>query len=211
MHFLNIYIWIFLFQDVDIYYGYLGPGSSWDIYLSRFDLGYLIIHKHEPKSPPSASRCSLSSSLACGAAWRRDGPRQRRPRCTGCPPLGQPCVVAPCLQRPQPLPTGREGRHFPCICTCCRNRFHKSAFPALNNLWETRLPLIQTFTLVVPPLSPIVHALNVVLCLAPGVSDIRPQAGCYQAVQSGYQLLAHHESFRRSSVIVQNLAVKLGL
>ena len=83
MHFLNIYIWIFLFQDVDIYYGYLGPGSSWDIYLSRFDLGYLIIHKHEPKSHHPRQGVHYRLVLPVGPPGAGMGPASAGPGAQG--------------------------------------------------------------------------------------------------------------------------------
>ena len=50
--------------------------------------------------------------IVYGAAMHMDWPRRRRLRtrvhCTGHPPLGQPCAVAPGLHLPQPLPN-RQG------------------------------------------------------------------------------------------------------
>ena len=108
------------------------------------------------------------------------------------------------MWRRQPLPVARH------------NRFSESAFQAPKNLWGKRLLLKQTFIQVVPPvlLPPlpvevlvIVDAVEVVLCLVPGGSDTRPQAGGYQ--ERGCVLLVDHQSLRRCSVIVENIAVKL--
>ena len=150
VHFLDIFNG-YPVQDVDIYNGYLG--SIWDI-----DIPSIIPQQLAPdpshgraKSLPSESRCSVTSVRPAGppctgmgpagagpgaqgwappapAQERRDGPRWRRPRSAGRPPLGQPCALAQCLHRPQPLPTGREGHHFrvPCICTSRHNRFRTS-------------------------------------------------------------------------------------
>ena len=135
-----------------------------------------------------------------------DAPR-RQPRSAGRPPLGQPCTLAPCLHRPRPLPTDREGHDFPGTCTRRHNSFRDSAFPAPNNLWETRLPIKQTFIQVVhqvpPPLFPvevivIVDALEVVLCFVPGFGNAHSQAGSYLVVQCGYELLVDDYSFRQT-------------
>ena len=79
------------------------------------------------------------------AQERRDGPRQRRPRSAGRPPLGKPCALAQCLHRPQPLPTGRVLLDFPCICTRRHNRFSElgDALP-LDEAGGDSVPLDET-------------------------------------------------------------------
>ena len=114
-----------------------------------------------PKSQPSASRCSLTSSPAGRADRRRDGSHRRQPRSTGRPPLGKPCArQAVARHQRQPLyPTGRQLVHY------LGNRRRKlcpenaSPAPTRNNLWEPRLPhsmttVMQAFIQLVPPISP---------------------------------------------------------
>ena len=167
--------------------------------------------RRQPRStgmgPASASPGAQGWAPPAPAQESRDGPRRCRPRS---PQLGQPCALAQCLHRPQPLPTCRIILHFPGICTRCHNRFREDAFQAPNNLWETRLPIMQTFIQVVPPVSPplfpvvalvILDALEVELCLVPGFGDACPQAGGYRVVQRGYELL-NIESLNIESMIL---------
>ena len=146
--------------------------------------------------------------------WAPPAPAQER----RAPTIGPALCVGP-VPAQAPAFTNRQGRpQLPRHLHPQPQPFREGAFPAPNNLWETRLPIKQTFIQVVPPVSPshfpvlvlvIVDALEVVLCLVPGLGYARPQAGRYQVVQRGYELLVDHESFRRCSVIVENLAVKL--
>ena len=125
------------------------------------------------------------------------------------------------LHLPQPLyPTGRELHHF--LGTLRRKRCHENASSAPNNQLELRLPLMQAFVQLVPPASPpllpvviivMVDVLAVVRCLVPGVDYTRPQDGGYEVVQRtrGYELLVDQELSRLCSVIFENLAAKLVL
>ena len=72
--------------------------------------------------------------------------------------------------------------------------------------------------MIVPPISlpflpvmilVIADVLVVVRCLAPGIAYTGPQAGCYEVVQRGYELLVDQVLFQLCSVIVENLTVKL--
>ena len=105
------------------------------------------------KSPPSASRCSLSSSLASEAARHRDWSRHRRHRTTGRPPLGKPCA-RPVTCSSLRYPAGSELLHY--LGNCRRKLCLENAFPAptRNNLWKQRLPYMQAFIQLVSPISP---------------------------------------------------------
>ena len=82
-----------------------------------------------------------------------DGAAGAGPGAQGAYHWASPVLWPPCLHMPQPLcPTGREVHHFP--SNSRHNSFCESAFPAPNNLWGKRFPLVQTFIQVVPPVSP---------------------------------------------------------